>query len=68
MVLNLLWIFVLTAPLIALTLTVRRAPSRGTTSGTGCVATENDATAATVPTEVAGAFWRRPHSRRFQFR
>jgi hypothetical protein len=66
MVLFLLWIMVLTAPLAALTLTARWAPLRRTTSGTGCVATANDATAATVPPEVAGAFWRREHSREFK--
>jgi hypothetical protein len=65
MVLSLFWIAVLTAPLIALTLTARSAPFRRTTRGTGCVATANDATAATVPPEVAGALRRREHSREF---
>jgi hypothetical protein len=65
MVLYLLWAVVLTAPLIATTLTARRAPLRRMTSGTGCVATANGATAATVPPEVAGAVQRREHSREF---
>ena len=67
MVLCLLWMVVLTAPLIALTLTARPAPSRRTDSGKGRAETADDATVATVPTVVSGAFWRRGHPRRFQF-
>jgi hypothetical protein len=66
MVLYLLWIMVLTAPMVALTLAARGVPLRRTTSGTGCVATANDATAATAPPGVAGAFWQREHSREFK--
>jgi hypothetical protein len=68
MVLYLLWIVVLTAPLVALTLTARGAPLRRATSGTGCVAAANDPMAATVLPEVAaGAFRRREHSREFRW-
>jgi hypothetical protein len=66
--LYLIWIVVLTAPLIALALTARGVPLRRATSGTGCAAAANDATAATVPPEVAaGAFRRREHSREFRW-
>ena len=67
MVLYLLWIVILTAPLIALTLTAGCAPLPRTASETRFVATANDATAAAVPPEVAGEFWKREHSREIKF-
>jgi hypothetical protein len=67
MVLYLLWIVTLTAPLIALTLATGCTPLPRTASGTGFVATANDATAAAVPPGVAGEFWTREHSREIQF-
>ena len=67
MVLYLLWIVTLTAPLIALTLTAGCAPLPRTASETGFVATANDATAAAVPPDVAGEFWKREHSREIKF-
>lgn len=66
MVLYLLWILTLTAPLIALTLTAGCAPLPRTASETSFVATANDATAAAVPPDVAGEFWKREHSREIQ--
>ncbi len=67
MVLYLLWILTLTAPLIALTLTAGCTPLPRTASETGFVATANDATAAAVPPDVAGEFWKREHSREIRF-
>ena len=67
MVLYLLWIVTLTAPLIALTLTAGCTPLPRTASETGFVATANDATAAAVPPDVAGEFWKREHSREIKF-
>ena len=59
MVLYLFWIVTLTAPLIALMLTAGCTPLPRPVSETGFVATANDATAAAVPPDVAGQFWKR---------
>jgi hypothetical protein len=67
MVLYLLWIMTLTAPLIALTLTAGCTSLPMTASETGFVATANGATAAAVPPDVAGQFWKREHSREIKF-
>jgi hypothetical protein len=63
MVLYLLWIVTLTAPLIALSLTVGCAPIPRTASETGFVATAHDTAAAAVTPQVAEEFWKREHSR-----
>ncbi len=63
MVLYILWVVTLTAPVIALTLTAGCTPLRRTASETSFIATANEATAATVPPDVAGEFWKREHSR-----
>jgi hypothetical protein len=63
MVLCLVWILILTAPLIALMATAGCAPLPRVASETGLVATRHDATPAAVPPEVAGEFWKRERSR-----
>jgi hypothetical protein len=63
MVLYLLWLLILSAPLIALTLTAGCTPLQRTVSETRFVATASDATAAAEPEEAAGKFWKREHSR-----
>ena len=45
----------------------RLHPLPRTASETGFVATANDATAAAVPPDVAGQFWKREHSREIKF-
>jgi hypothetical protein len=67
MVLYLLWIITLTAPLIALTLTAGCTPLPRPALETGFVATADDAAAAAVPSNVAGHFWKREHSREISF-
>jgi hypothetical protein len=64
MVLYLLWLLILSAPLIALTLTAGCTPLQRTVSETRFVATTaSDATAAAEPQEAAGQFGKREHSR-----
>jgi hypothetical protein len=67
MVLYLVWIMILTAPLIALTLTAGCAPLPRTASETSFTTTANDAAAVAVPPEVAGEFWKREISREIKF-
>jgi hypothetical protein len=67
MVLYLFWIVTLTAPLIALALSAGCAPLPRKASETRFVADANDATAAALPHEVAGEFWKREHSREIKF-
>jgi hypothetical protein len=67
MMLYLLWIVALTAPLIALTLTAGCTYLPRTASETGFVTTANNETAAAVPPDVAGEFWKREHSREIKF-
>ena len=68
MVLYFLWLVVLSAPLIALTLTAGCTPLQRTVSETRFVATTaSDATPAAEPQEAAGQFRKRGHSREIKF-
>ncbi len=67
MVLSLLWFVTLTAPLIALMLSAGCTALPRAVSETGFVATAPNATAAAVPPDVAGQYWKRDQSREIKF-
>ncbi len=63
MVLSLLWVVTLTAPLIALMLSAGCTVLPGPVSEVGFVTTAPNATAALVPPDAAGQYWKRVQSR-----